>query len=224
MTGLSIPRTSCPPGGDPLVMEGTMTIADWPFGDLTPMKYGAILADPPWAYEMRSEAGHAKSPEAHYDTMDLGAITRLPVGHLAAPDCLLFMWSTWPHLPAALAVMRSWGFTYVTGGSWTKRTKTWAVNMGTGYVLRSATEPFLVGRIGQPKVRSRSQRNVIVAPEEIPDTIEGIRREHSRKPPEMRQMIDAMLPDVWGCELFARKPWDGRDVWGNQTDRFEVPA
>ena len=28
---------------------------DWPFSPLTPMKYGVIYADPPWAYEMRSE-------------------------------------------------------------------------------------------------------------------------------------------------------------------------
>lgn len=194
----------------------------WAFGHLTPMKYGAILADPAWPYKMRTAAGHAKSPEAHYDTMPAEEIAALPVGQLAGPDCLLFLWSTWPHLPIAIDVMSSWGFAYVTGGSWTKRTKNWAVNMGTGYVLRSATEPFLVGKIGAPKIRSRSQRNVIIAPEEIPDAIEGIRREHSRKPPEMREMIDQLLPDVWGCELFAREPWEGRDVWGNETGKFGV--
>ena len=37
----------------------------WPFDPLTPMKYGAILADPPWAYAMRSDKGYDKSPEAH---------------------------------------------------------------------------------------------------------------------------------------------------------------
>lgn len=197
---------------------------DWPFTNLTPMKYGAILADPPWAYEMRSEAGYAKSPEAQYSTMPADEIAALPVSHLAGPDCLLFMWSTWPHLPLALDVMKAWGFRYLTGGSWTKRTRYWNVNMGTGYCLRSATEPFLVGKIGQPKIRDKSQRNLIIAPENIPDAIEGIRREHSRKPPEMRQMIDRLLPDVWGCELFAREPWEGRDIWGNQTEKFEAAS
>lgn len=197
---------------------------NWPFDPLIPMKYGAILADPPWQYEMRSENGYEKSPEAHYSTMPIEEIAALPVGHLAGPDCLLFMWSTWPHLTDALYVMDMWGFAYVTGGSWTKRTKNWAVNMGTGYVLRSASEPFLVGKIGHPKVRSRSERNVLVSPEEIPDQIEGIRREHSRKPPEMRQMIDRLLPDVWGCELFAREAWDDREIWGNETGKFEVSA
>lgn len=204
-----------------------MAIADWPFGALVPMKYAAILADPPWSYRMYSEAGHAKSPEAHYDTMDIDEIAALPVAHLAGPDCYLFLWSTWPHLPQALGVMSAWGFEYVTGGSWTKRTRHWNVAMGTGYVLRSATEPFLVGRIARPKITSRGERNLILAPreilapEDIPDSIEAIRREHSRKPVEMREMIDRLLPHGYFTELFGREPWAGHDVWGNQTDHFE---
>lgn len=199
-------------------------IKDWPFGDLRPFGYGAILADPPWAYSMRTPNGYWKSPEAHYETMSIGAISQLPVGHLATPDCYLFMWSTWPHLSLALEVMAGWGFRYITGGSWTKRTVNGAVTMGTGYVLRSATEPFLVGKIGRPTVASRSVRNLILAAEDVPDGIEAVRREHSRKPVQMRQMIEALVPDAPRCELFGREPWAGADVWGNQTDRFEVQA
>ena len=185
-------------------------IAPWPFEGLTPFKYGAILADPPWAYDMRSEKGHAKSPEAHYATMPPAAIKALPVGQLAAPDCLLFLWSTWPHLPLAMEVMSAWGFTFKTGGAWVKRTPGGKPAFGTGYLLRSATEPFLVGTIGAPAIRSKSVRNLIDAP----------RREHSRKPPEAREMVDRLLPDVWACELFAREEWPGRDVWGDQVGRF----
>ena len=193
----------------------------WPFGDLTPLKYGAILADAPWAYTMRSDKGHAKSPEAHYQTMAIDDIAALPVHQLAGPDCYLFMWSTWPHLTDALWVMQQWGFRYVTGGSWTKRTRNWNVNMGTGYVLRSATEPFLVGKIGRPRPASRSVRNLILAPEDIADSIEAVRREHSRKPAQMRELIETLVPDAPRCELFARQPWAGAEVWGNQTRLFE---
>lgn len=185
-------------------------IQNWPFGDLMPGRYGAILCDPPWEHVMRSEAGHGKSPSAHYDTMTAEDLRALPVSQLAGPHCLLFMWTTWPHLTQATALMKTWGFTYKTGGSWTKTTASGKRAFGTGYVLRSTTEPFLLGTIGAPKYRSRSIRNLI----------ESERREHSRKPPEARQMIDALLPDVWGCELFAREPWPGRDVWGNQTATF----
>lgn len=195
----------------------------WPFGSLTPMKYGAILADPPWAYKMRSSKGHAKSPEAHYPTMSMEALQQLPVSELAGPDCLLFMWSTWPHLDKALGLMGAWGFTYVTGGNWNKRTVNGKLVTGTGYVQRSAGEPYLIGRLGKPQTVSKSERNVIEAPEAdrlIPDTIEAIRREHSRKPVEMRQMIDRLLPRAHKCELFAREPWPGNDIWGNETEKF----
>lgn len=194
----------------------------WPFDTLTPLRYGAILADPPWSYAMRSEKGHAKSPEAQYATMDLEAIKALPVSHLAAGDCMLFLWSTWPHLPQALEVMNAWGFRYVTGGSWTKRTPTGKPAFGTGYVLRSATEPFLVGALGRPATRSKSIRNLIETPEQIPDGIDALRREHSRKPPEMRTLVETLLPQVFACELFAREPWPGNHVWGNETARFDA--
>lgn len=195
-------------------------MSDWPFGHLTPLKYGAILADPPWRYDMRSEKGKAKSPEAHYATMPLEEIKALPVDRLAGPGCLLFLWSTWPHLPQAMACMASWGFEFKTGGAWIKRSKSWKLTFGTGYVLRSASEPFLVGTIGRPQTASRSERNVIAAPELLPDLMESLRREHSRKPIEMRGMIERLLPRQHAVELFAREAWPGHDVWGNQTGRF----
>lgn len=205
--------------------------SEWPFTGLTPMKYGAILADPPWAYLMHSEKGYEKSPEAHYDTMSLDWIKALPVADLAGRDCYLFLWSTWPHLNQALEVMQAWGFHYVTGGSWLKRTVHWNVNFGTGYVLRSATEPYLVGRFGSSEKASNSVRNVIVdplevlRPEDIADSIEAIRREHSRKPDQMREMIEKLFKrHYYFCDLFAREPWPGNDVWGNQIDKFAEAA
>lgn len=193
---------------------------NWPFETLIPMRYGAILADPPWSYAMRSDKGHARSPEAHYSTMPLAEIAALPVRDLAGPDCYLFLWSTWPHLPQALQVMEAWGFAYVTGGAWIKRASQGGLAFGTGYVLRSASEPFLVGRLGRPEPGSRAERNVIEAAE-MPDAIDSLRREHSRKPPQMRQMIERILPRAYACELFAREPWAGHDVWGNETHKFE---
>lgn len=192
-------------GGDDL-----MTLAAWPFEGLFPFKYGAILIDPPYSYAMRSEKGYEKSPEAHYDTLSEAELAAMPVGHLAAGSCMLFMWSTWPHLEQALRLMKAWGFTYKTGGSWTKRTPSGKPVFGTGYIFRSSTEPFLVGTIGEPQIKSRSVRNLI----------DSARREHSRKPPEMRAMVDQLMPHVFACELFAREPWPGRDVWGKETRKF----
>lgn len=202
-------------------------MTDWPFDTLTPMKYGAILADPPWAYVMRSDDGYDKSPEAHYDTMPLDRIKALPVIDLAGPDCLLFLWSTWPHLDQAMDVMQAWGFTYVTGGAWIKRTKNWKLAFGTGYIQRSASEPYLVGKLNHPQVKSKSERNVIDAPvhySQIADKVEAIREEHSRKPVQMRQMIERLLPRAYKVELFAREHWAGHDVWGNEVGKFTREA
>jgi N6-adenosine-specific RNA methylase IME4 len=184
----------------------------WPFGTLTPFKYQAIIADPPWAYSMRSSKGYEKSPEAHYSTMNDADIARLPVHQLAdGSGCILFMWAIWPKLTTAMDTMRAWGFTYKTGGAWHKTTNTGKTAFGTGYILRSACEPFLIGTMGKPRTSSRSIRNIIVAE----------RREHSRKPDDMRANVEKLMPDAWRCELFARSPWAGNDVWGNQTDHYD---
>ena len=187
---------------------------DWPFGHLTPMGYGAIYLDPPWHYEMYSAKGETKSPQAQYKTMRDDELLRLPVAHLATRDCLLFMCAVWPKLPLALRCIEAWGFRYITGGAWVKRTKNGKLRWGTGYTLRSACEPFLIARLGDPHVRVTDICNVI----------EAEAREHSRKPPEMRMIVERIAPEVRRCELFAREPWPGNDVWGNETAKFEGGA
>lgn len=110
----------------------------WPFATLRPLSYGAILADPPWAFRLRTEAGEEKSPQAHYGCMDLDAIKALPVSHLARGDCLLVMWATAPMLPQGIETMAAWGFRFVTAGAWAKQSKTgekWA--FGTGYLFKN---------------------------------------------------------------------------------------
>lgn len=197
---------------------------DWPFDPLVPMKYGAILADPPWRFALHSAKGEGKSPQAHYDCMTTDDIAALPVGHLASRDCMLFLWATWPMLPDAMRVMEAWGFNYVTGGPWLKRTRrNFCVAMGTGYVMRSASEPFLIGRTGRPRVSRAGPGAILGAGDDAGHcdvAIDAVRREHSRKPVEMRAMIEKMLPDVSRCELFARETWLGNEVWGNEADRF----
>lgn len=191
--------------------------APWPFGDLTPGRYGAILADPPWAYALRTEAGYEKAPEAHYSTMGFDRIAKLPVRDLAARDCLILLWTTWPHLPLALIALTGWGFRYSTGGAWVKRTPGGRPGFGTGFVLRSATEPFLIGTRGNPRIGSKRIRNLI----EVEASVDALRREHSRKPAEARDLLMALRPGVPTCELFAREPWPGADVWGDEVGRFQ---
>lgn len=187
---------------------------NWPFPGLVPGTFGVVLADPPWSFKTFSGKGLAKSPQAHYSCMSLQDIKDMPVDQLAAKDSLLWMWATWPMLREAQAVMAAWGFEYKTGGSWAKRSKTgqkWA--FGTGYILRSASEPFLIGVRGKPAYGPDARR--------IRGLIEAPVREHSRKPDTQYDMLDAMVPNVPRVELFARQSRPGWSVWGNQTDKFQ---
>jgi N6-adenosine-specific RNA methylase IME4 len=63
----------------------------------------------------------------------------------------------------------------------------------------------------------------LLQPGDVPDAIDAVRREHSRKPIQMREMIDRLLPRSYFCELFGREPWAGHDVWGNEVGKF-LPA
>lgn len=186
----------------------------FPFGNLRMFHYGRIIADNPWRFMNYSAKGEAKNPVAHYDCMTLEQMKALPVNHLAAPDCALFMWAVAPMLPEAIECMTAWGFTYKSAAAWAKQSSTgqkWA--FGTGYIFRSAAEFVLVGTRGKPAVRSRSVRNLIVAPV----------RQHSRKPDDLHTMAE-QLYDGPGCELFGREARAGWDVWGNQADKFTGEA
>ena len=77
-------------------------------------KYEVIYADPPWRFRTRSENGKGRNAERHYPTMKLEDICALPVADIAAENCALFMWVTFPNLREAFDVIDAWGFKYKT--------------------------------------------------------------------------------------------------------------
>jgi len=186
----------------------------WPFGDLQPGAYNMIVADPPWRFLLRSAKGGKKSPQAHYVCRDLDWVKALPVARLAQEHAFLFLWTTSPMLPQAVAVLDAWGFRYVTQGQWIKQTRHGRVAFGTGFRVRSSSEPWLLATVGKPRLadHSRSHRNVIF----------GLRREHSRKPEESYHWCETYLPGARRCELFATAYRQGWDVWGDQLGKHEA--
>lgn len=123
--------------------------------------YGAIYADPPWAYEAWSgSAVPSRVAEAHYQTMPLVDIAALPVSDIAARDCVLFLWVTWPTLLNALKLIEAWGFTYKTCAfNWMKANVSQmdmfrddaTPDMLLGYWTRANTEACLLATRGKPK-------------------------------------------------------------------------
>lgn len=190
-------------------------MSGWPFPDFRPFEYDLLMVDPPWHFANWSQKGEEKNAVAQYDCMSLGDIKALPVNHLARPDAVLWLWATNPMLPQAFEVMEAWGFTFKTAGHWVKRNPSGKLAFGTGYILRCAGEPFLIGTLGQPKT-ARNVRSVI----------EGPAREHSRKPDEAFSAAEKLMPEIGvrRVELFSRQARPGWDVWGHEVSKFNPEA
>jgi len=192
------------------------------FDGLNP-PYNVILADPPWRYQVFSPKGEGKSASRHYETMRLPDVKALPVVELAARDCHLFLWSTTPNLPQALEVIEAWVFRYSSMGfTWAKLNPrapadgNWSpasFHVGMGHTTRKNVEFCLLGRRGSPKRKSKAVRELIVAP----------RREHSRKPDETYDRIEAYAGGPY-LDLFSRQRRPGWDSWGDEVDKFPEAA
>src|SRR5579862_53734 len=177
---------------------------------------------------MRSPKGEGKSFTQHYGAMAWPDIEALPIGTLAARHCVLWLWCTWPllldggdpkrHFLGADAArsrvgacIKAWGFRYVTGGAWLKRRARGGVAFGTGYRLRSATEPYLIAVTGSPAT-SRSERNFV----------DDLAREHSRKPEKAYALCERWLPPGSRfAEIFSQTPRPRWDTWGKQAGKFD---
>lgn len=181
----------------------------WPFGDLPPHSFDLIMADPAWRFDLRSSAGEGKAAQAHYRCMPLDQIKAMPVLDLASENSVLWLWATNPMLREAIEVMAAWGFAFKTAGTWVKTTKHGKISFGTGYILRSANEPYLIGTRGEPKT-SKSVRSAFL----------GLAREHSRKPEEGYAVAERLMPAARRLELFSRTNRPGWTAWGDETGKF----
>ena len=149
--------------------------------------YNIIYADPPWKYNARNNPDTRFGVGAHhYELMDTGELADLPVYKLAADNCALFLWTTFPRLPDALHVMESWGFDYKTVGFvWVKLNPgremmddwpgpaqigdfyythdlmDYASFFGIGYYTKSNPEICLLGVRGRMKPVSNKVSNLV---------------------------------------------------------------
>ena len=193
----------------------------WPFDPLRMFSYDVVMVDPPWPWATYSEKGQEKSPEAQYKTMGWLEIEALPVGDLLAPAGVLFLWCTWPLIDRQAAAMRRWGVEPKSGGSWIKRTPAGKIRWGTGYLLRSGCEPFLLGTLPGSGWRAPSELNLIEA---LDGALDGVAREHSRKPDEAYALIERVAPGKRYCEVFSRTNRPSWDCWGDESGKFDGAA
>lgn len=173
--------------------------------------YGTILADPPWRFANRTGK---MAPEhqrlSRYSTMSTQEIMDLPVGELALAQSHLYLWVPNALIAEGLDVMKAWGFTYKTNMVWYKTRKDGGPDgRGVGFYFRNVTELILFGIRGKIRTFPPGRRQVNI--------ITSQKREHSRKPDELYEIIEECSPDPF-LELFARYRRKGWTQWGNEID------
>lgn len=164
-------------------------------------RYPVIYLDPPWRYEHAES--ESRAIENQYPTMSLDEIKAMDMSKVAFDDCVMFMWATSPKLAEAFEVLDAWGFSYRTCAVWDKQ------KIGMGYYFRQQHELLLVAVKGQPPTP---------APADRPSSVFSYPRgQHSAKPHEVYEIIEAMYPTLPKIEMFCRTPREGWGVWGNQS-------
>jgi N6-adenosine-specific RNA methylase IME4 len=178
--------------------------------------FATILADPPWRFLNRTGK---VAPEhrrlSRYDTMTSKEIAELPIADVAARESHLYLWVPNALLADGLFVMERWGFTYKANLVWHKvRKDGLSDGRGVGFYFRNVTELVLFGVRGRMRTLAPGRRQV--------NLLATRKREHSRKPDELYEIIEACSPGPY-LELFARYPRAGWSVWGDESDPEVTP-
>src|SRR6266513_2133909 len=171
--------------------------------------YSTILADPPWQFQNRT----GKIAPEHrrllrYPTMELQEILDLPVADIAAARSHLYLWCPNALVMEGLRVMKAWGFIYKSNIVWFKIRKDGGPDgRGVGFYFRNVTELVLFGVRGSMRTLKPGRTQV--------NTLATRKREHSRKPDELYNIIESCSPGPY-LELFARFCRNGWMQWGNE--------
>ena len=178
------------------------------------LQCGTLLADPPWQFTNRTGKVAPEHKRLNrYGTMNLAEIMELPVSKVCADKSHLYLWVPNALLKEGLCVMEAWGFTYKTNLVWHKVRKDGGPDgRGVGFYFRNTTELILFGVRGRLRTRAPGRRQVNI--------VKTMKREHSRKPDELYELIEACSPGPF-LELFARGQFSPKwHVWGNQSEDY----
>ena len=178
--------------------------------------FQTVLADPPWRFQNRTgKVAPEHQRLSRYDTMTTAEVCALPVADVVADAAHLYLWVPNALIADGLRVLESWGFQYKSNIVWAKRRKDGGPDgRGVGFYFRNVTELILFGVRGKMRTLPPGRRQV--------NMIETRKREHSRKPDEQYEVIEACSPGPY-LEMFARYPQKGWTSWGLEADDSTEP-
>ena len=181
-------------------------------------RFATILADPPWRFTNRTGK---MAPEhrrlSRYQTLTFREIMELPVAQLARPRSHLYLWVPNALLAEGLEVLKRWGFEYKTNLVWFKVRKDGGPDRrGVGFYFRNVTELVLFG------VRGNNARTLKPGRTQ-PNLLATRKREHSRKPDEFYEIIEACSRGPY-LELFARFGRTNWTQWGDEHAQYTADA
>ena len=178
-------------------------------------KFKTILADPPWRFQKGRCPEHKRL--SRYGTLTFEEIEALPIAQIADTTSHLYLWVPNALLPQGLSVMKAWGFEYKSNIVWHKVRKDGGSDgRGVGFYFRNVTELILLG------VRGKNARTLAPGRRQV-NYISSRKREHSRKPDEQYNVIEACSPGPF-LELFGRGVRQRWDTWGNEAAETYGPT
>lgn len=191
--------------------------------DLSPreVRYGSVVADPPWPYENAERGAIIKSVlknggiasgvhmASRYGSMSIADLCAMPIAALCEKNAHLYLWTTNAFMDEAHDVARAWGFKPKTIITWVKvhNEDLGRPSMKTGYYYRSATEHILFCVRGSLALSGPPEPTAVLAP----------RNAHSVKPGWSYTMIERQSPGPY-LDVFARITRPGWDSFGNQIE------
>lgn len=179
-------------------------------------KFSTVLADPPWRFQNRTGKMAPEHKRLNrYGTMSLEEIMDLPVERKLKDTAHLYLWVPNALLPDGIQVLRAWGFEYKSNLIWHKIRKDGGSDgRGVGFYFRNVTEMVLFG------VRGKNARTLAPGRSQV-NYLSSQKREHSRKPDELYDIIEACSPGPH-LEMFARGTRKGWTSWGNQAEDYDI--
>ena len=192
-----------------------------------------IVADPPWDFSRKLSAGGTsgfspvhpsrggnRGAANHYSTLTIDELKELPVQAVAAERAHLYLWTTSAFVVEAHELAEAWGFSPKVLVPWIKTKRQSksavldadgdlyaAVRMGMGLYIRHCAEFILFSVRGKAPTDRNDALGVVFAPQ----------GKHSEKPNQAYEWIERLSPGP-RLELFARRPREGYDVWGDESN------